>query len=71
MKSEGPSSRKVTKKPIIHQIAKEAMESDGWVEIEGLQGNDATGIYNAIGRMIAEVAFRNGTMYARIDRENT
>ena len=69
MKSEGPSRRQQGSRTLIHQIAKEAVDSDGWVEIEGLDSYDATGVYNVIGRMTAQVVFRKGTMYARMERQ--
>ena len=74
MKSEGPHSRKNHKRDGVrertYELVKEALNTNGWVEIEGLQSYDATGVYNVIGRLTAEVAYRNGTMYARIARRN-
>ena len=74
MKSKGPNSRKNLRRDGVrertYELAKEALNTDGWVEVEGLQSYDATGVYNVIGRLTAEVAYRNGIMYARIVRRN-
>ena len=74
MKSEGPNSRKNARRDgvreLTYELAKEALNTNGWVEIEGLQSYDATGVYNVIGRLTAEVAYRNGIMYARVARRN-
>jgi len=73
MKSKGPNSRKNarrdTVRQTIYELATEALNTNGWVEIEGLQSYDATGVYNVIGRLTAEVAYRNGIMYARMVKE--
>lgn len=71
MRSEGPKYGRREKESKSRDFGEEVFEAKGeWVETDELKVHETTVVLLAIGRIVAEVVYREGTAFGRMRRDD-